>query len=150
MKNAGALIIKSQPPHLGEFLLVVTQLMKYDFLYICLNFKEPLMPIPQVLALWTRLLAPYKKKTELMLIQDNFATVAKEKLPEHLKDVTYLTTDRTVFVHLSTMNVPTELIPRVLGYHGIFIRTAYRQSKALDWLESRFVNSANSDNKINK
>lgn len=147
MKRKGVLIIESQPPTAGEFLQLIMQLNHYDFIYICLNFTAEVMAIPRVLTIWKYFLSPYKKKTAVVQVTGNFASVSKEELPEMFKKCTYLTTNKAAFVHLSSMNVPVELIPRVLGYYSIFIRSAYRQSMALDWLEGKTINSANNLNK---
>jgi len=141
-KNKAVLLVESQPPHIGEILQAIQALTKYDFVYICLTVDVTVMSFDHVLSIWVSLLAPYMGRFKVVRCIGNFKEVMEGDLPIKFNMCTFLTPDREIFVHLSSLNVMAELIPRALGYHGIFLRTAFRQSKALDYLEARFINQA--------
>lgn len=138
----GVLLLESQPPHIGEVLQVYQQLDRYDSLYICIPLNNMIMPFKLVHAIWSAILKSHATRVQLAAVNGNFAEMSITELPLLFKDHVYLTSDRTVFVHLSSMNIPVELIPEAIGYRGIFLRSAYRQSRALSHLEKGFVNSA--------
>ena len=144
--NKAVLIVESQPPHLGELLQLLSQLNKYDLIYLCINGKEKVMNYSHVLQLWQFILQPYVDKVNLMLFPHNLTEFDKDDIPELLDECLFLTASREIFVRLSTIGCQVEMIPQALGYRSLFFRTAFRQSKALDWLESRFVNSATNVN----
>lgn len=139
------LIVESQPPNTGEFLQALAQLERYEFLYICINSPPAVLPLQRVGAIWASIFKLYGKRIAVVFVTDSFVDAAKSELPEIFDGCDYLTTNKKIFVHLSTMNVDVELIPHALGYRGIFLRNAYRQSRALDWIESRFINTINKD-----
>ena len=124
-------LLDSQPPHWGELVSVLLKLKDYDQMHICVSGISKIMPIKHVVANWLFVMGAYKNVTISALLIP-FADVAV--LPEQFKDCTVLTTNREIFVHMSSVGIPVELVPRTLGYHGIFLRTAYRQGRALDWL----------------
>ena len=142
-QTKAVLLLESQPPHLGEMMQIIQLLKRFSFLHICLVAKPAVMEIKAAVGIWTALLQPYVGKVQLGVFAGKFTDIAKDDLPKLYDDCTYQTASREIFVHLSTMNVSVELIPRALGYNTTFIRTAFRQSKALDWLENKFINMIN-------
>jgi len=145
--NSAVLIIDSQPPHLGELLQLLSNLHKYDLICFCINGQEKVISHQHVLQIWHSILQPYAEKVSLMVFSYDFTQLDKDLIPEMLENCTFLTSDRQIFVHLSGIGLNAELIPRALGYHSIFFRAAFKQSKALDWLESKFINSITNINK---
>jgi len=139
--NKAVLLIESQPPHLGELMQLLSNFHKYNLIYLCITGAPKVMSHDQVLQVWNFILKPYIKKVQLMIFTHNIIELSKDELPEILDDCTYLTSDRATFVHLSTLGCNSDIIPRALGYNTTFLRTAFRQSKALDWLEARYMNS---------
>ena len=136
LKNIGLFVLISQPPNAGEIISVLSVIDKFDALILC--FKTPIrvMPIKHVSELWMLALRAYKDKVLLTSCDTDFATVAE--LPEAYKDKTVLTLSKKVFVHLSTMGIHCEIVDRVKGYHDIFLRAAYIQGRALDYINMRF------------
>jgi len=124
-------LLDSQPPHLGELISVLLKMKDFDIMNICVSGFSKSMPIQNVVATWLFVMSAYENVTVSALL---LPFIELSELPSQFKDCTVLTTDRKVFVHMSSIGVPVELVPRTLGYHGIFIRTAYRQGRALDWL----------------
>ncbi len=108
-------------------------------MHICVNGITKGVPIQNVLATWAFIMGAYKDKVTVSALIVPFTELPE--LPPQFKDCTVLTTDRKVFVHISSIGVPVELVPRTLGYHGVFLRTAYRQGRALDWLLSQATHS---------
>jgi len=142
-KTTGVLLVESQPPHAGEFLLAKQMLNEYDFLYVCIIKSTIVINIQSVIAMWITMFDTFADRMRIANTHLNFKEVSADELPVLFDGCTYLTIDKEIFVHLSTLNVHVELLPKVLGYHGIFLRTAYRQSKALNWLEAKFGNKIN-------
>lgn len=144
MKKA-ILVVESQPPHLGEYILLVHQLQYYDLIYVCLNSEPLVLPIENALAIWDMLTKHHGDKVKVVSMPGDFTQASIGDMPEQFDDCTILTTSQRIFAHLSSMNVSVELIPNVAGYHGIFLRMAYRQGRALDWLRTRAINSINNE-----
>jgi len=142
MKNIGVLLVESQPPHAGEFLQARQMLEKYDYLYICILYSSLVMDVRICAQIWASIFQSDLERMTITFADVDFKECMPEDLPALFTSCTYLTSDKETFVHLSTMNVDVELIPNALGYYGIFLRNAYRQSKALNWLEMRFINQA--------
>ncbi len=139
IKKANAvLLINSQPPHLGELLQFIQQLNKYEFIYVCITGNIAVIALDHVLAIWRNILAPYSNKSAVMFFQKDIYKSSREDFPGAFKDCVWLTADRATYVHLSTLQVNVELIPRAMGYRGTFLRVAFRQSKALDYLEANY------------
>ena len=135
------LFLESQPPHLGELLQIINALQNYEQLFVCVNSNPIIMPVRQVLGIWNVALQPYIDNVKLVTFDANLQELAIDELPELFKDCVYLTSDRIAYVHLSSLNViKVQLMPKVLGYCGIFLRSTYRQSRALTWLENNFLN----------
>lgn len=139
-KNEALFLVESQPPHLGEMTSVLLKMKDYDVMHICVSGIPKVMPVPKVIATWLFHLAPYKDKVTVSSLFMKFEEMPK--LPEMFKHCTVLTTSTKVYVHMTSLNVKTELVPTVLGYHGAFQRTAYRQGRALDWLLSQKARAA--------
>lgn len=131
-KKEAVFLVESQPPHLGELTSVLLKMREYDIMHICVSGIPKVMPVPRVIATWLFHLTAYKDKVTVSALFTKFAELSE--LPEVFKHCTVLTTSVKVYVHMTSLNVPVELVPRALGYHGIFQRTAYRQGRALDYL----------------
>lgn len=131
-KNEALFLIESQPPHLGELIPVLLKMKDYDVIHVCVSGIPKVTSIPRVIATWLFLLTAYKDKVTVSSLLMKFEELPR--LPELFKHCTVLTTSTKVYVHMTSLNIETELVPKVLGYHGIFQRTAYRQGRALDWL----------------
>ncbi len=136
IKNVGLFVLISQPPNAGEIISVLSIIDKFDALILCFKTPIKVMPIKHVSELWMFALRAYKDKVLMTSCDTDFATVAK--LPEAYKDKTVLTLSRKVFVHLSTMGIHCELVDHVKGYHDIFLRAAYIQGRALDYINDNF------------
>lgn len=132
--------IESQPPHIGELLQVINVLDSYEFLYLCINPNPVIMPINHVLTLWTILLQPYAERVKIVTFEAQLQEIALEELPKLFTGCAYLTDDRVAYVHLSSLNIEVQLVPKALGYYGVFLRNAYRQSRAFTYLENAFLN----------
>lgn len=131
-KKRALFVLDSQPPHLGELIPVLLKIKEYDIVHICVSGIPKVMPIPNVIATWLFLLEAYKHKITVSSLLINFEELSE--LPEIFKDCTVLTISPKIYVHMTSLNIETELVPRARGYAGIFQRTAYRQGRALDYL----------------
>lgn len=140
MKKA-VLIVESQPPHLGEYVLLLKAVQDYEFVYVCINSPPLVMPIEHSIAIWEHVTSQYGRQVKVVYVKDDFAEMPPNCLPEEFKDKVLITTSQKIFTHLSSMNLPIELVPNLAGYHGVFLRVAYRQGRALDWLRTKGVNS---------
>lgn len=137
MKRA-VLLLDSQPPHIGEFLQVLTALKKYDFLYICFYTDPLVMSFDQLYVIWNALLQPYKTKIRLANCKLNLSEVQTEDLPELFNGCTYIMSDKFAFTHFIALGLEPELLLEAIGYNSLFLREAYRKTRALNWLEGRF------------
>ncbi len=135
--------VESQPPHLGELTSVLLKIKAYDVMHICVSGIPQVMSVERALVTWKFLLDVYKDKITVSALLVNFSELPE--LPERFKNCTVLTTSTKVFVHMTSLDVSVELVPRVLGYHDIFQRTAYRQGRALDYLHSNKTQTAKHD-----
>ena len=131
-KNIGVFTLISQPPHFGELLAVMQVIDKFDILIICIKAPARLISIRQVQQMWSMALKKYKDKVIIATSKENFAEIAI--LPSAFVNTTILTMSKTVFAHLMSLGIKSELVGRVKGYHDIFQRVAYRQGCALDWI----------------
>lgn len=139
-KKEAVFFIESQPPHLGELISVLLKIKDFDKMHICVNATPSVLPISRVIATWLFLLDAYKNKITATAMIPKFSEMAE--LPEMFKGCTVLTTSTEVYVHMSSLGVATELVPRTLGYCETFQKTAYRQGRALDYLLSQSVQVA--------
>jgi hypothetical protein len=135
-KNIGLFLLNSQPPNIGELISVLSVIDKYDGLILCFKTPIQIMPIKHVTEIWTVILEKYKGKFILTSCNTDFATVSK--LTKDFKDKTILTLSKRVFVHLSTMGMKVKLVDRVKGYHSMFLRSAYIQGRALDYINENY------------
>ena len=94
------------------------------------------MPVKHVSEIWRCVLRAYKDKVVFTSCDTDFATIAE--LPEAYDGKTILTLSKKVFVHLSTRGVKCLLVDRVKGYHDVFLRAAYIQGRALDFINERY------------
>jgi hypothetical protein len=138
-KGKAVLFIESQPPHIGELLQIISALQHYNFLYVCINPNSIVMPIQNVIAVWNSILYSLQANVKLATFDADLREVSIDGLPSLFKDCVYLTEDRAAFVHLSSLNIKVQLMPKAFGYCGIFLRSAYRQSRAFTYLENKFL-----------
>jgi hypothetical protein len=131
-KNIALFLLISQPPNASEIVSVLRTIDKYDGLILCFRTPIEVMPIQHVTELWSLILNKYKGKYILTSCDTDFSTVAE--LPKEFHDKTILTLSKKVFVHLSTMGINVQLVDRVKGYHDLFLRSAYIQGRALDYI----------------
>jgi hypothetical protein len=134
-ETKAVILLESQPPHIGEISAIWSEIDNFDLMYICVDANVSIMPLPIVLKSWEILLKPYKNKVVLCATKEKFDEITV--LPELFKGCTVLTTSSKVFVHLGSLNIPVKTVNRLTGYHGIFLRAAYRQGRALDWLQRK-------------
>ena len=69
---------------------------------------------------------------------DKIEHVHWKDLPEEFKKSTIITLSKKVYIHLSTMGIRCVLANRVKGYHDVFLRTAYLQGRAYDYIQEAF------------
>lgn len=143
MPTKAVLLVDSQPPHTGEYLQAFAYIKKYDFLYVCLTGPPLVLPIVNAMTIWKHILEPFAAKTQVTYVALKFTEIMQDELPLAFDNCVYLTSDKETFVHLSSLSASAELIPKVPGYRDIFLRTAYRQGVALDWLENHAVVATN-------
>lgn len=139
-KKEALFLLESQPPHLGELTSILLKMKEYDIMHVCVSGVPKVMPINRVIATWLFHLEAYKHKATVSSLLIKFEELPA--LPEIFKHCTVLTTSIKVYVHMTSLNIPVELVPHALGYHGIFQRTAYRQGRALDYLLGRAMQAA--------
>lgn len=139
-KKEAVFFIESQPPHLGELTSVLLKLRDYDVMHICVSAVPKVLPVSRVIATWYFLLDAYKDKITVAAMIPKFDELPE--IPKIFKHCTVLTTSMKVYVHMASLNAETELVPKTIGYHGVFQRTAYRQGRALDYLLSQGVRAA--------
>lgn len=135
-KNIGLFLLNSQPPNIGELISVLSVIDKYDGLILCFKTPMEVMPIKHVIEIWAVILQKYKSKFILTSSDTDFTTIAK--LSKDFKDKTILTLSKRVFVHLSTMGMKVRMVDRVKGYHSVFLRSAYIQGRALDFINENY------------
>lgn len=135
-KNIALFLLISQPPNVSEIVSVIQTIDKYDALIICFKTPMEVMPLQHVIEIWSLILNKYKGKFILTSCDTDFATVAK--LAEEFHDKTILTLSKKVFVHLSTMGIHVKLVNKVRGYNDMFLRSAYIQGRALDYIMENY------------
>jgi len=135
-KNIGLFVLISQPPSIAELISVLSVIDKFDALILCFKTPVKVIPIKHVSELWRHALKAYKDKIVLTSCDTDFATVAE--LPEAFNDKTVLTLSKKVFVHLTTMGIHCEMVDRVKGFHDIYLRSAYVQGRAYDFIQLRY------------
>lgn len=148
-ENKAVIFLKSQPIHTGEIASVLSIVDSYDKLILHLSADASIMPLDKVFAIWSIILHHSKDKVNIIFSYKGPLEYG-HKLPTALKGCYLLTHSKAVFTHLSSVNLPVRLIPRLMGYRGVFMRSAYRQSRALDWLENNAINSTYNSNFENK
>ena len=136
LKNIGLFVLISQPPNIGELVSVLSVIDNYDALILCFKSPAKVMPLKHVSLLWSSALKGFKNKVIFTSSDIDFATVAE--LPEAYNGQTVLTLSKKVFVHLSTMGIKVQLVDRVKGFHDIYLRSAYMQGRAYDFIMERY------------
>lgn len=109
---------------------------KFDILVICFKTPTSVIPIQQVIQMWTLVLSGYTDKILLTSWHEDFAEITE--LPSGYKDATILTISKEIYAHLNSLGIKAELVGHLKGYHGIFLRKAYREGVALDWIQSHY------------
>lgn len=109
---------------------------EYDALILCFKTPAKVMPIEHVSQLWRYALKGFKDKIILTSSDQDFATVAE--LPETYNNKTILTLSKKVYVHLTTMGIKVQLVDRLKGFHDVYLRSAYIQGRAYDFLQSHY------------
>lgn len=140
-RKEAVLFLQSQPPHIGEAITILNNINFYDHMYLCICGKPSIIPLQKVLALWTIMLQHFKHKISVTFISLNPNDFTSENYPAIIDDRLLLTCSQKEFTHLSSLGYPVKLLPRVMGFHPTFLRAAYRQSRALDWLIGGNVNA---------
>jgi len=129
--NRAVIIIESQPPHLGQFLAVRDVIQNNKDVLICIVDKPMVMSTEKVIATWTIMLEEYGYSISSIDID----YVMQHGLPDYLSsEDKYYVSDKHLFVHLNSLNVDVSLLGHVKGYNDIFVRMAYRQGLAYDYL----------------
>jgi len=131
MSNA-VFIVESQPPKFSEVYALFSIIDQYDNILLCVQNTPMVLPTQTVLALWDTIIEPYRDKITLSFSEKDFKSMAQ--LPKEYHDYKLLTIEPEIFVHLQSLNFDTGLLPRIEGYENVFLRAAFRQSKALSWL----------------
>ena len=133
MSNA-IVILECQPPHLGHVLSIRSVLDKHDFVYIYVIDKEYVMQTKKATSLLSLALAPYDN-FRLYTTDMDFTAIGgfPESMVEHNPDVIYVS-DKTIFTHLNSIGMPVDFLGHIKGYDDLFIRTAFRQGLAKDYL----------------
>lgn len=127
-------IIESQPPTLGELYSLYRIVDNFDHIFLCIQNAPMVTPVPAAMAIWETLIKPYQDKVTLCIGDKDFVSVSK--IPEKYEDCKILTISQPIFTHLQSLNINVGLVPRLPGYESIFLRAAYRQSKALEWIRT--------------
>ena len=138
--KSAVFFVESQPPHMGELTSILLKIKEYDVMHICISGIPKVMSVNRAMVMWRFHLDAYKDKVTVSALNSKFEELAE--LPEMFKDCVVLTTSSVVYVHMASLNVESELVPKALGYHDIFQRTAYRQGRALDYLRSHAAQAA--------
>ena len=136
LKDIGLFVLISQPPNIGELISVLSVIDDYDALILCFKSPAKVMPIKHVSELWRYALKGFMNKIVLTSCDTDFATVAE--LPEAYDDKVVLTLSKKVYVHLITMGIKCKLVDRVKGFHDIYLRSAYLQGRAYDFIQSKY------------
>ena len=138
-KSRGIIYINSQPPNIAELVGLLNVMENFDKVTLVLNGAEKVVSRETVEILWTNIIERLKgsdKIDKIMFWNQNLLTVTA--LPEELGKGTFCTFDKKIYAHFASVGVPTKLIPKLQGYHDIFLMVAYRQGLALDYLRKNF------------
>ena len=90
----------------------------------------------QITQMWSLVVNGYKDKIILTSWHEDFAEITE--LPGGYEDATILTISKEIYAHLNSLGIKAELVGHMKGYHGIFLRKAYREGIALDWIQSHY------------
>lgn len=131
-KTNAVFIVESQPPTFSEVLALFQIVDSFEHIFLCVQNSPMVIDTGQVLAQWETIIKDYKNKITLTFGDSDFKSVSK--IPEKYQNCKLLTISQEIFVHLQSLNVDIGLLPRISGYEGTFMRAAYRQSKALEWI----------------
>ena len=133
MSNA-IVILECQPPHLGQILAIKQVLDKHDFVYIYIIDKEYVIAVKKAVSITTSALEPYDN-FRIYTTELDFTTIGglPESMVEHNPDVIYVS-DKHMFTHLNSIGMPVDFLGHIKGYDDLFIRTAFRQGIAKDYL----------------
>ena len=138
-ESRGIIYINSQPPNIAELVGLLNVMENFDKVTVVLNGAEKVTSKELVETLWTNIIMRLKdsdKIDKIMFWNQNLLTTTT--LPEELGKGTFCTFDRKIYAHFASIGVPVKLIPRLQGYHDIFLMVAYRQGLALDYLRKNY------------
>lgn len=135
-KKIGIFTLISQPLNVGEILSVLSVIDKFDILVLCLKTPSKLIPISQLQKMWSFILKAYTDKILITAWGESFTEILA--LPDEFKKATVLTISKKVYAHLNSIGIVCELVPHMKGYHSTFLRKAYREGIALDYILSRY------------
>ena len=144
-QKSAVLFLTSQPIHIGEVVTVLSNIDYYDRLHLCLSGNPTVMPLKHVYTLWSVILRQYRGKITLSFLDTPPTDLQVRTMPVQLEKKLLLTYDQKIFTHFSSLGYPIKLLPKVMGFHEVFLRAAYRQSRALDWLNNNGVNSIHTE-----
>ena len=132
---SATVIIESQPPNFGQFLAVKKLVLEYDSVILCIIDKPSLMATSKSLNMWGMALSDYP---EVQITSSDLDFLAIATIPKNLNADVYYVSDKNIFAHLSSSGYKMEFLGHVQGYNDLFIRVAYRQGLARDYL-ARFA-----------
>jgi len=137
--NRGIIYINSQPPNIAEVVGLLNVMQNFDKVTVVLNGHERVASKEFVETLWTNLIMQLKnsdKIDKMMFFDGNLLDFTT--LPEEFNEGTFCTFDKKLYAHFASIGIPVKLIPRLQGYHDIFLMVAYRQGLALDYLRKNY------------
>jgi len=132
---SATVIIEAQPPHLGQFVAIQSLLKTYDTVTVCIIDKPILMATNKAVTILTAAFSDY---SEVGLAVSDLNFLAIGTLPKQLQADMIFVSDKHIFTHLNSLGYKVEFLPHVQGYNDLFIRVAYRQGLAKDYL-ARFT-----------
>lgn len=144
-ETCAVFVCESQPPNIAEVIGVLQKIDAYDKMIVCISGNEKVTPLNQARAIWKIILQKYRQKIYICSYTTPFHSITV--LPELFLGHTILTIDKKIFVHLSSLGIDAFLLPRVSGYEEIFLRAAYRQSKAYEFLNANINKIRNKEEK---
>ena len=109
---------------------------KFDILVLCFKMPTTVVSMQQITQMWSLVVNGYKDKIILTSWHEDFAEITE--LPGGYEDATILTISKEIYAHLNSLGIKAELVGHMKGYHSIFLRKAYREGIALDWIQSHY------------
>ena len=134
--------IEAQPPHFGLLLSITNALEYFDKVIVVVLDRELVMTTKQVMDMLHLTLKQFGDRVTLVSSTCDFTCC--DMIPKGIpKFTSIITTDVTIYINMMTLGYTNvQVVGRLLGYHNIFIRKAYQQGCALDFL-NRKINIGN-------